>query len=209
MLVAVVNALLLGAVLFVLLRAAGADDRADAWNGTAIVPPMEKQPFALQSAAGLLRSSDLRGKVSILFFGYTSCPDACPLTLARLAEARRELSHRDASALRVVLVTVDPERDGADRLADYVTRFDSSFIGVTGTRAEIEAVARDFGIHHAPDPRSAPASAHDHAARRDPDVIAHTTHVLVLDRSGRLALVWSPEIPTADIVEDLRRLLRT
>lgn len=212
-LVAAVNALLLGMVLFVLLRAAGADDRADEWHGTAIVPPMEKRPFTLQSAAGPLRSSDLRGSVSILFFGYTSCPDACPLTLARLAEARRALSRRDASAIRVVLVTVDPERDGVDRLEDYVTRFDTSFIGVTGTRSEIEAVARDFGIHHARDPRSTSASAPDHdghvTAPVETDVLAHTTHVLVLDRSARLALVWSPEVQAGQMVEDLRRLLGT
>jgi protein SCO1/2 len=197
-LAAIVNALALGTVGFVLMRQAAPAP----WHGTRLDPPMPGHAFALESADGAVSSDELHGSPTILFFGYTSCPDACPLTLAKLKRVRDALDADEAAALRVVLVTVDPERDTAARLDDYVARFDTSFVGLTGPRAEIERLAKAYGIYHA---AAAPTPHADHGAAAP--LIDHTTHVLMLDRSGRLALLWDVAVPSAAMAEDIRRLL--
>ena len=192
---ALVNALLIGALGFVLLG------RADAapWNGTAIEPPIPLRDFTLQSARGEFSPGARQGNLLVLFFGYTHCPDACPTTLAKLAEVRRRLPDDVASDVQVVLVTVDPERDTPERLAQYVTQFDSSFTGVTGSRAEIEATAQTYGIHQ----------AQAHGVSGEHGMIDHTTHTLVLDRAGALALLWSADVTAEQMAQDLKRLART
>ncbi|MGH7444461.1 MAG: SCO family protein [Longimicrobiales bacterium] len=249
---AIVNALLLGAVGWLVVRddaeVATRQAAGSAWHGTMIDPPMPERPFTLESAAGPVMLSGLRGNVVLLFFGYASCPDVCPLTLAKLAQVRRALQPDDAAAVRVVLVSVDPEHDSPERLARYVSQFDDSFIGLTGTRAQIEALARAYGIFHdagndaASVPDTAPgasdvtgaaaqmrstaqmdhtdSAAHHHAdtqtdtaahgapAASAVPLIAHTTHILVLDRAGQLALLWSTSVSADAMRQDLRRLLR-
>ena len=192
---ALVNALLIGALGFVLLG------RADAapWNGTAIEPPIPLRDFTLRSAAGEFSPGAQQGNLVVLFFGYTHCPDACPTTLAKLAKVRRRLPDDVARDVQVVLVTVDPERDTPERLAQYVTQFDSSFTGVTGSRAEIEAIARTYGIHQ----------AQAHGVSGEHGMIDHTTHTLVLDRTGALALLWSADVTAEQMAQDLKRLART
>lgn len=256
---AIANALLLGVVGWLILR--GNDDvtvqRNDSpWHGTALTPPMPERPFTLESVDGPVALSELRGDVVLLFFGYTNCPDICPLTLARIAQAYGTLQPDEADEVRVVMISVDPERDSPERLARYVAGFDDSFIGLTGTRAEIETIAGDYGIYHedadsagaaaavanaagdaavvadsagsgtavadsAGDGEHAGPDAHArpdaHAAHAATDatqagyapLIAHTTHILVLDRTGRLALLWSNSVTAEQMVDDLRRLLRT
>jgi protein SCO1/2 len=190
-----VNALLIGALGFVLLSApAGA-----AWHGTAIEPPIPLRDFTLESNAGTFRLADQSGSLVVLFFGYTHCPDACPTTLAKLAQVQRTLPQDVAADVKVVLVTVDPERDTPGRLAEYVHQFDRSFTGVTGARADIEAIAKEYGIHQ----------AHAHGAAGERGMIEHTTHTLVLDRTGALALLWSADVMAPQMAEDLRRLART
>ena len=192
---ALVNALLLGALGFVLL---GRSDAAP-FNGTAIEPPIPLRDFTLQSARGAFSPGAQQGNLVVLFFGYTHCPDACPTTLAKLAEVRRRLPDDVARDVQVVLVTVDPARDTPDRLAQYVTQFDTSFTGVTGSRAEIEAIARTYGIHQ----------AQAHGVSGEHGMIDHTTHTLVLDRAGALALLWSADVTAEQMAQDLKRLART
>lgn len=194
-LAALVNALLIGALGFVLL---GRSDAAP-WQGTALEPPIPLRDFTLQSVSGPFSPGAQQGDLVVLFFGYTHCPDACPTTLAKLADVRRRLSNDVARDVRVVLVTVDPERDTPERLAQYVTQFDSSFTGVTGSRSEIEAIAQTYGIHQ----------AQAHGVSGEHGMIDHTTHTLVLDRNGALALLWSADVTAAQMAQDLTRLART
>lgn len=227
--IAAVNAILIATLAFTVMRA-----RAAEWNGTLLDPPMAEQPFELVSANGPVSSSDLHGRWTVLFFGYTRCPDACPLTLDKLRRVHAALGD-DAREVQVALVTVDPGHDSPDVLAEYVARFHPSFLGLTADAATIEALAKTYGIYraeqdrdgtshnahadhgHAETPQDDGAhsdDAHDMpAAAMEPPPTAsrridHTTHVLVLDREGGLAMLWGPELTAEQMTSDLRRLLR-
>lgn len=220
---AAVNAILIATLAFTVMRA-----RAAEWNGTLLDPPMAAQPFELISADGPVSSTDLHGRWTLLFFGYTRCPDVCPLTLDKLRRMHAALGD-DARDVQVTLVTIDPAHDSPDVLEEYVTRFDPSFLGLTAEPATIEALAKTYGIYHAeqdPDGASHDAHAmHEHgetaqegsapsgdtsaeSVTTGPLRIDHTTHVLVLDREGRLAMLWAPELTAEQMTSDLRRLLR-
>src|SRR5215475_430048 len=116
------------------------------FKGGSFNPPRPAPDFLLKGSDGSeLRLSHYRGKVVALGFGYTFCPDVCPTTLAQLAEARRKLGAA-ASDFQVVYVTVDPERDTVAQLRKYLSSFDPTFIGATGTPAQLAAVEKDYGI---------------------------------------------------------------
>lgn len=108
----------------------------------------EAGPFlTLTDHTGKPRSlADFRGKVVVLFFGYTHCPDVCPTTMSELASAMKQLGPEAAKQVQVLFVSVDPERDPPELLAKYVPAFDPSFIGLSGSPAEVAAVADRFKI---------------------------------------------------------------
>lgn len=102
--------------------------------------------FQLTDHTGQQRTlADYRGKVVLVFFGFTHCPDVCPTTLVEMAELRNQLGD-DADKLQVLFVTVDPERDTQELLASYVPAFDSSFVGLRGDSAQTAQIARDFKV---------------------------------------------------------------
>lgn len=166
-------------------------------NGSAIDPPAETGDFSLQAGTGPVSLSQFRGKYVILYFGYTSCPDVCPTTLATLREARSRLGEA-ASDFQVIFVSVDPGRDTPEYASLYTSRFDPSFLGLTGSEDEIAVVARQFGIFYKANP---------------PDdggfyTVDHTATTLVLDRQGSLILTWPYGMLADQIEEDMRVLLR-
>lgn len=140
--------------------------------------------------------NDFRGKVIVLFFGYTSCPDICPTMLARLADVMKALGV-DAERVQVLFVTVDPERDGADRLRDFVPWFNPTFLGLRGDEAETKAVTDEFRV----------------VAIRKPVegglgyVIDHSSGAYVFDPAGRLRLYAKDTNSVEDIAADIRLLL--
>jgi protein SCO1 len=140
--------------------------------------------------------ADFRGKVLVVFFGFTHCPDVCPTTLAELATAMRTLG-ADAEKVQVALVTVDPQRDTPEVLAGYVTAFNPTFVGLTGTPEQISQVAREFKVvYQKVDWRAAGQYSMDHSAG-----------TYVFDAQGRLRLYVSygrgPEV----FAHDIARLL--
>ena len=139
--------------------------------------------------------AEFRGKAVIVFFGYTSCPDVCPTTLARFAEVMKQLGP-DAERIQVILVSVDPEVDTPERLGPYVTAFHPSFIGLAGDMPATEAVAREFKVFFAK------AKGGHHAG-----MIDHTTGAYVFDPAGRIRLYVKDDAPVENIAGDLRRLL--
>lgn len=153
--------------------------------------------LALTDHAGKPRTlADYRGKLVVLFFGYTSCPDVCPTTLARFAEVVKSLG-AEGEQVQVLFVTVDPARDTQQKLAAYVPWFHPSFIGLYGDAAATEAAAREFKIFYS---RKALEGGTGY-------VIDHSAGAYVFDRQGRLRLYVKDEVPNAGLVTDLRQLL--
>jgi protein SCO1/2 len=109
--------------------------------------PMALPDFDLDAADGSRLSNDsLRDGYALLFFGFTNCPDICPLTLAQLASAYGSLEQGAGAALQVVFVSVDPNRDSADRIANYLQNFDERFVGATGSRQRLDPLLRALGV---------------------------------------------------------------
>lgn len=104
--------------------------------------------FTLESVNGSTSLSDFRGEVVVLYFGFASCPDVCPATLGKVRAALAELPPAERGRVNVVLVSLDPERDTAERVGAYAASFGKEFIGLTGTRDAIDVVARNYGVLH-------------------------------------------------------------
>ena len=168
------------------------------FNGIDITGSVIGQSLAgLKDNRGQERSiAEFHGKVVIVFFGYTTCPDVCPTTLSRLAAAMKALG-TDARRVQVILVSVDPETDTPQKLDQYVTAFDPSFIGLSGNPAATDDVARGFKVFFAKD------GDDHHAVRREID---HTTGSYVFDPSGRIRLYMKSDASTEDFIGDLRQL---
>ena len=179
------------ALLLVLCIASSA---AATLRGGTFNPPRDAPDFVLQGSHGAkLRMSDYRGKVVALGFGYTACPDVCPTTLADLAKARRKLAaHAD---FQVIYVTVDPERDSPAALREYLGAFDASFVGATGTDAELAQVRKAYGIT-----TSRVASALTY-------YVHHSSYVYLIDRAGRLRAMMPFGTSADDMAHDVKALL--
>ncbi|MEA3640944.1 MAG: SCO family protein, partial [Lamprobacter sp.] len=158
--------------------------------------------FELISAQGPLRLSDYQGKVVLLYFGYTQCPDICPTNLAIMAIALRDLDRslgKDAlDRVQVLFVSVDPERDTVERLADYVGYFHPRMIGLTGSPQALAGVARQYGAAYQRSDAGSSAMGY---------TVDHSAYTYVIDASGRLAEVLDHATPAEQIVAILRRHL--
>ena len=141
------------------------------------------------------RIEDFKDQVTLVFFGFTRCPDVCPSTLMRLRQVRDALG-ADADKLHVLLVSVDPERDTPDRLEAYVKNFDPSFIGLRPDPAELEKVVKAF---HAIAVKVPTADGKDYT-------VDHSATIYVYDRRNQLRLIAQPDIAIDAFAADLRRL---
>ena len=136
--------------------------------------------------------SDFAGKYVFLYFGYGYCPDLCPDTLAKMARIREDLGE-DADKVQVILVSVDPERDTPEVLAEYVSYFDESFVGITGTPEEIDAAGQPFGIYYEKHEGTA-ASGY---------LIDHTARTFLLDPERRVRISYAHDVLDDEILADL------
>ena len=153
--------------------------------------------FFLDSATGGQRSlTDFRGKVVVVFFGFTQCPDVCPTTLSDLAEAKKRLGAAGEN-LQVVFITIDPERDTAAVLAQYVPGFDPSFVALRGSPEQTAETAKEFKIFYQKVAGKTPTSY----------TMDHTAGAYVFDKNGRVRLFVRHGSSVDDIVADLRQLL--
>jgi protein SCO1/2 len=186
----------LASLLLLLLLGAparAADDRA--LIAGVFDPPRAAPEFALKGSDGKeLTLTRYRGKVIVLAFGFTSCPNVCPVTLGTLAEAHKKLGAR-ASELQVVYITVDPERDDAQRLRSYLKSFDPSFVGGTGADEQLAAVRQEYGI------------AARRVATETSYAFDHSSFTYLIDRNGRLRALMPYGHPPEDYVHDVEILL--
>ena len=137
-------------------------------------------------------TADYRGKILVLFFGFTNCPDICSPTLAKLAALRKALG-ADAARVQVFFVTVDPANDTPQQLASFLPKFDPSFVGLTGTADEVTAAAREYKVVSAPSDSS--------GTRFD-----HSGSMMVKDKAGKMRLVWRKDLSVEDMAHDIKLL---
>lgn len=172
--------------------------RPYSFHGMVLQSPMKAIDFTLPGQNGQSVSlRDFRGKVVLLYFGYTTCPDVCPTTLADLHLARAALG-KQADEVQVLMVTVDPERDTQQVMADYMSHFDSSFIGLTGTTEQITEVATYYGIYYEKQEGNSALGY----------LMNHTATVMAIDKDGYLRVVFPFGTAAKDITSDLEYLLR-
>ena len=144
--------------------------------GTDITGAQWAHGFDLKDHTGRRRTlADFRGKVVLAFFGYTNCPDACPLALSEMAQVVKQLGP-DGDKVQGLFITVDPERDTAERLASYVPAFHPSFIGLRGTRDEVEKVKKEFKIYSSSQTVDT-ASHSEHDAGKAQYMVNHSTGI--------------------------------
>lgn len=161
-------------------------------NGRELGAPGWPAAFDLQDVQGRKRTAaDLRGRVALVTFGYTHCPDTCPTTLARLAEVRRLLG-TEADKVQVVFITIDPERDSALLLGQYVRAFDAGFWALRGSSSQTDAAARSFHAKY-------------HLSREGGEVIVeHTVDVFLVDPRGWIRDVLPPYLTAKQAADDVR-----
>ncbi|MCG8442091.1 MAG: SCO family protein [Caulobacterales bacterium] len=157
-------------------------------------------PFTLTDHTGArVTEADFRGQPMVIYFGFTYCPDVCPLSLQKLAIAMDMLGE-DAKALQPILISLDPERDSPEQMALYVESngFPPNLVGLTGTPEEIDAVAQAYRVFHrkVEEPESAAGY-----------LIEHTSVFYLMDQRGRFVTVFSHSQDPQSIAEELRRFL--
>ncbi|MFP5390223.1 MAG: SCO family protein [Gammaproteobacteria bacterium] len=191
------KALLLFLILCAQLPAALAAPAAQQLKGGVFDPPRPAPAFSLPSSTGKpFKLEDARGKVVVLEFGFTHCESVCPVSLASLAQARTLLGAQGKD-VQVLFISVDPERDDAARLRSYLAQFDPSFIGITGSAAQIAALLKNYGISAAKHPI---AGGSDYS-------MSHSSYLYFIDRQGRQRAMMPFGRPAADIAHDLAILL--
>jgi len=225
-----------GAVL--LLQAwRGGSDGGD-WSGSPLTMETPAPDFALAAHDGrMVRLSDFRDRVTVIFFGFTHCPDVCPATMASLARAREQLGTA-GEGVQVLFITVDPERDTPARLREYLGNFDPDFLGLTGEEAQLQEVASSYGAffmrRELADPVAPMEGERDHDSH-GPEVggghashgggteeshldhvpggsapaylVDHSGRTFVVDRRGELVLTFPPWLEGEGMARDLARLL--
>lgn len=153
--------------------------------------------FALNDFNGHPRTlADYKGKVVLVFFGYTQCPDVCPTTMAEMANVMKQLGPQ-ADQVQVLFITLDPERDKPELLKSYVPAFDPRFVGLYGTPEQTAATAKEFKVFYTRVQGSSP----------DNYSIDHTAGTYVFDRDGKLRLFVRHDQGPAPLVHDIKQLL--
>ena len=161
-----------------------------AFHGSMIDPPMPASDFTLTSQnSEKISLSDLRGKYILLFFGYTSCPDECPATMGVLKQVHYQLKDQ-ADKIQVVFVTTDPDHDTPQALGEFLGRFDPSFIGLTGTKADLQPIWADYGV-----------TVLDEGT-------THSLRIYLIDPQGNIPLTYPSASNADDITADLNRLFK-
>lgn len=168
-------------------------------QGTNYDPPKPLADFSLMSHTGKpLRFSELQGRPVLVFFGFTHCPDMCPLTLREWTKVKADLG-ADADKVAFVFISVDGARDTPEVLAKYVRSYDPSFVGLTGDEGMVLTIARDFGSYAKLPSTSNPTDAYQ---------VEHGTYSFLVNKQGQLKTVYSHGMPADVISKDMRAMLQ-
>jgi protein SCO1/2 len=169
------------------------------YRGGLVTPPLLKPGFTLTDTAGAPFDfrEKTRGSVTLLFFGYTHCPDQCPLHMANIAAGLKKMPKDVSDQIKVVFVTTDPSRDSPKALRAWLDRFDERFIGLTGTDAAIDGAQKAAGL---PAARKTALAAGDYA-------VAHASFVVAYTKDNLGHLIYPSGVTQQDWTHDLPRLV--
>ncbi|GAB4423439.1 MAG: SCO family protein [Anaerolineales bacterium] len=168
-------------------------------RGGVLNPALPAENFTLTRHDGSqFELAQYRGKIVLLFFGYTSCPDVCPATMAELRQAISELDEEDAAQVQVVFVAVDPDRDTPERIQEYVGHFHPDFIGLSGSLDELQTVWNAYGVYREVEESDSALGY----------LVSHTARVYLIDKAGNLRLAYAFGTPPDDIAHDLKILVQ-
>ncbi len=167
------------------------------YEGAVITPPYPASDFKLTDQTGQpFQLSDLRGKVILLFFGYSQCADICPATLAEFKQIHAQLGNQAKDAA-FVFITVDPDYDTPGVLIKYLAKFDPAITGLTGTRNQLLPVWKSYGVYQQDQTSAASLDA----------MIDHSSYVYVIDRSGKVRETFSFGDPVGNMLKDVQHLI--
>ncbi|WP_371931513.1 SCO family protein [Roseovarius sp. MMSF_3359] len=178
-----------GGFQFVGNRAASDADMSD---------PAFRAAFELTDHQGMIQTErDFAGRWMLVFFGFANCPDVCPTTLAEVAAVMEDLG-TDAEKIQPIFISIDPERDTPDALAEFVPLFDAGIIGLTGTPDQIAETSETFPIFF---------ERIEEASAPDGYTMGHTSHLFLFDPQAGFADSWAYGTPAEEILADLRERL--
>ncbi len=167
------------------------------FHGAFIEPPKSMPDFTLISVNGPVSLSDFAGKIVVLYFGYTSCSDECPTTLSELWQAISKLNS-DSEQVQVLFISVDWKRDNAEKMDSYMKAFRPDFIGLSGSKEQIDSLTKDYGIFY----------KMNRADENGFYSVDHTASMMVLNRQIELVLTWPFGLTPDDLLDDLKLLVK-
>ncbi|MGH1359683.1 MAG: SCO family protein [Burkholderiaceae bacterium] len=180
------------------LSLAACTEKPAAFTATDITGASFAQDFELTDTDGKTRTlADYAGKVVAVFFGFTQCPDVCPTTLIHYKAVKEALGPEHGKDLQVLFITVDPERDTNEVLAQYVPAFDPSFVGLRGSAETIKKTAREFKVFYAKVPGTTEGSYS----------IDHTAASYIFDKTGKIRLMVKHNAPVDATANDISQLM--
>jgi protein SCO1 len=172
-------------------------DEQPPWQLSDISGHMPDLTFQLTNDEGkTVTAADYHGKIALLYFGYTHCPDVCPLTLAHLHVVMQKLG-KPADNVRILFVSVDPTRDTPAVMHDYVKAFDPRVVGLTGSATDIEALTKRYRAAFSREPGAADGSYE----------VSHSSGIYIFDANGKARLLATPADAQDKIVHDLQLML--
>lgn len=179
---------------------AEARERTTGWRGIVMTATAPKPDFTLTDTEGspFAFREETDGFATFLFFGYTSCPDVCPVHLAGLAAVRRELDAATRRRMKVVFVSTDPGRDTPERIRSWLDAFDPKFVGLRGTKAEVDSIQLSFGL---------PPSIYEEPDETGFYVVGHASQVLGFSPDGSTRVVYPFGTRQADWKHDIPKLV--
>ena len=182
-----------------LLAGCGDDDQATGLHGAQVDPPftVASQPLVDTDGEEFSLTADTDERLTMVFFGYSNCPDICGTVLGNLSIAMTRLDADDRDQVEVVFVTTDPARDTGEVVRDYLDRYDPEFTGLTGDLADIEQVAASVGVGLG---EELPSGGYE--------VDAHTTTITGIDVGDQAPIYWSQDTSPSEFAEDIHTLLR-
>ena len=204
-----VRRLLLAVLMSILLVGCGSTDEGgpaitgvsrsddDGYQGIKLDQPYDVPDIALTGADGKPFDLATQGKRTLVFFGYTNCPDICQVVMSTIASGLAKLPQSDQEKLQVVFVTTDPARDTGPVLRSYLDRFNPAFLGATGSLKDISALGKPLGIDIMKG-QKLPSGGYE---------VNHTTNVIAV-RGGQGDLVWTASTSPSEIAEDLEKILK-